>query len=60
MPGHHADRISDADFRAVLAALPGPADLMLEAKEKDLALFALRGEGAALRSGSGEEVAASA
>lgn len=59
-PGHHADRIAEADFRAVLAALPGPADLMLEAKEKDLALFALRGEAAALQSGAGLEAAASA
>jgi UV DNA damage endonuclease len=41
-PGHHADRILPQDFEAMLAALPGPADLMLEAKEKDLALFALR------------------
>ena len=41
-PGAHADRIDPEDFRAVVAALDGPADLMLEAKEKDLALFALR------------------
>ena len=45
-PGHHAERVSEADFRAVVAALPCPADLMLEAKEKDLALFALRGQAA--------------
>lgn len=38
----HAARIDPADFRAVVAALDGPADLMLEAKEKDLALFELR------------------
>lgn len=40
--GAHADRIDPADARRVLAALPGPYDLMLEAKEKDLALFDLR------------------
>jgi UV DNA damage endonuclease len=44
-PGAHADRIAPADFRAVLAAMESPADLMLEAKEKDLALFALRQRG---------------
>ncbi|HEX8538398.1 MAG TPA: UV DNA damage repair endonuclease UvsE [Cystobacter sp.] len=43
-PGAHADRVDPGDFRAVVAALDGPADLMLEAKEKDLALFALRRE----------------
>ncbi|SES92028.1 UV DNA damage repair endonuclease UvsE [Stigmatella erecta] len=41
-PGAHADLIEPADFRAVLDAMESPADLMLEAKEKDLALFALR------------------
>ncbi len=41
-PGAHADRIDPADARRVLAALPGPYDLMLEAKEKDRALFDLR------------------
>jgi UV DNA damage endonuclease len=41
-PGAHADRIDPADARRVLAALPGPYDLMIEAKEKDRALFALR------------------
>ena len=41
-PGAHSVRIDPADFRAVVAALDGPADLMLEAKDKDLALFALR------------------
>ncbi|MBF5040781.1 UV DNA damage repair endonuclease UvsE [Aggregicoccus sp. 17bor-14] len=56
-PGHHADQVSEEDFRAVLAALPGPADLMLEAKEKDLALFALRGE-APPRAAAGTEAAA--
>ena len=44
-PGAHADRIAPADFKAVLAAMESPADLMLEAKEKDLALFALRQQG---------------
>ncbi|HZH75539.1 MAG TPA: UV DNA damage repair endonuclease UvsE [Archangium sp.] len=46
-PGAHADRIDPRDFRAVVEALDGPADLMLEAKDKDLALFALRQEAAA-------------
>jgi len=41
-PGAHSVRIDPADFRAVVAALDGPADLMLEAKDKDLALFELR------------------
>jgi len=49
-PGAHADRIDPGDFRAVLAALDGPADLMLEAKDKDLSLFALRQEAAGLAS----------
>lgn len=40
--GAHAEKIAPQDFRAVLEALENPADLMLEAKEKDLALFALR------------------
>ncbi|QRO02038.1 UV DNA damage repair endonuclease UvsE [Archangium violaceum] len=47
-PGAHADRIDPRDFRAVVAALDGPADLMLEAKDKDLALFALRQEAGSL------------
>lgn len=41
-PGAHSDRIDAADFRALLEALEEPADVMLEAKEKDQALFALR------------------
>ena len=45
-PGAHADFIDPRDFRAMVAALEGPADFMLEAKEKDLALFALRQEAA--------------
>ena len=45
-PGAHSDRIDPSDFRAVVEALDGPADLMLEAKDKDLALFALRQEAA--------------
>jgi UV DNA damage endonuclease len=45
-PGAHSDRIDPNDFRAVVEALDGPADLMLEAKDKDLALFALRQEAA--------------
>lgn len=56
-PGAHADRIAPADFRAVLAALESPADFMLEAKDKDLALFALRQQ-AARRSRAVEQGAA--
>ncbi|WP_373048616.1 UV DNA damage repair endonuclease UvsE [Vulgatibacter sp.] len=41
-PGAHADFISAADWYDVLDALEEPADFMLEAKEKDRALFALR------------------
>jgi UV DNA damage endonuclease len=44
--GAHSDRVDPADFRAMVAALSAPADFMLEAKEKDLALFALRQQGA--------------
>ncbi len=44
--GAHADRIDPKDFRAMVAALAGPADFMLEAKDKDLALFALRQQAA--------------
>ncbi len=40
--GRHADRIIPADFFAALEALESPADFMLEARDKDLALFALR------------------
>lgn len=43
-PGAHSDFIDPADFRAMVAALDGPADFMLEAKEKDRAVFALRRE----------------
>lgn len=41
-PGAHADRIRPRDWQTVLDALNAPADLMVEAKDKDLALFALR------------------
>jgi UV DNA damage endonuclease len=41
-PGAHADLIDPGDWRAVLRGLGHPADLMLEAKGKDLAVFALR------------------
>ncbi|MHB8873770.1 MAG: UV DNA damage repair endonuclease UvsE [Myxococcaceae bacterium] len=41
-PGAHADRIAPADALTLLEALPAPADVMLEAKHKDLALLALR------------------
>ena len=40
--GAHSKRIAPADASSMIHALPAPADLMLEAKEKDLALFALR------------------
>lgn len=40
--GAHADFISPADWFEVVNSLEEPADLMLEAKEKDRALFALR------------------
>lgn len=48
-PGAHADRIEPQDFRAMVAALAGPADFMLEAKDKDLALFALRQQAGKVR-----------
>ncbi|CAM3447093.1 UV DNA damage repair endonuclease UvsE [Corallococcus sp. ZKHCc1 1396] len=41
-PGAHADFILPEDFRAMVSALDGPADFMLEAKEKDRAVLALR------------------
>ncbi len=41
-PGAHSDFVDPADFRAMVAALEVPADFMLEAKEKDRAVFALR------------------
>jgi len=41
-PGAHADFIAPEDWCDVAAALEEPADFMLEAKEKDRALFALR------------------
>lgn len=44
--GAHADFISRADWRRIFAALPADSDLMIEAKHKDLALFALRVGGA--------------
>jgi UV DNA damage endonuclease len=40
--GAHADGIAGRDWAALARALRHPADLMLEAKGKDLALFALR------------------
>lgn len=40
-PGAHSDLIDPADYAAAIAALPVPGDFMLEAKSKDLALFAL-------------------
>jgi UV DNA damage endonuclease len=44
-PGAHADGIDPLDWDEVRSALGHPADLMLEAKEKDRALLALRREG---------------
>jgi len=41
-PGAHAEGIDERDWDALGRALRHPADLMLEAKGKDLALFALR------------------
>ncbi|HZI11313.1 MAG TPA: UV DNA damage repair endonuclease UvsE [Myxococcus sp.] len=41
-PGAHSDFVDPADFRAMVAALDVPSDFMLEAKEKDRAVFALR------------------
>jgi UV DNA damage endonuclease len=41
-PGAHDEGISPRDWRDVSRSLRHPADLMLEAKGKDLALFALR------------------
>jgi UV DNA damage endonuclease len=42
-PGTHADRIAPADWRDLVRSAEHDADVMLEAKDKDLALFALRG-----------------
>ncbi|MBN8227871.1 UV DNA damage repair endonuclease UvsE [Corallococcus macrosporus] len=53
-PGAHSDFIVPADFQAMVAALDGPADFMLEAKEKDRAVFALRREAGARRSPRGQ------
>ena len=39
----HADLVSPWDLEAVVAAAPGPLDVMLEAKAKDLAVGWLRG-----------------
>lgn len=41
-PGAHADRIQVADWRELVRSAEHAADVMLEAKDKDLALFALR------------------
>ncbi|RKG71613.1 UV DNA damage repair endonuclease UvsE [Corallococcus sp. CA054B] len=53
-PGAHSDLIVPADFRAMVAALDGPADFMLEAKEKDRAVFALRREAMSQRPPRGQ------
>jgi UV DNA damage endonuclease len=41
-PGAHDDGIHPEDWSEIAGSLHHPADLMLEAKGKDLALFALR------------------
>lgn len=41
-PGAHADDIAPKDYREAVAALEVPSDFMIEAKQKDLALFKLR------------------
>jgi UV DNA damage endonuclease len=40
----HADFVAPWDVQAVLDAAPGPVDVMLEAKAKDLALLAVRAQ----------------
>lgn len=59
-PGAHSDFVDPADFRAMVAALDVPSDFMLEAKQKDLAVFALRQEAgkARARPAKGQGVAA--
>lgn len=47
--GAHTDRIALADYRAFLQAVQSPTDVMIEAKDKDLALFELRKLGAETR-----------
>ncbi|MDI3282600.1 UV DNA damage repair endonuclease UvsE [Polyangium sp. 15x6] len=41
-PGAHADYIDPKDYREAVAALELPSDFMIEAKQKDLALFRLQ------------------
>jgi UV DNA damage endonuclease len=48
-PGAHSDVILREDWLRIRAALKDPADLMIEAKEKDFALFELRDFEAGLR-----------
>ena len=57
-PGAHSDFVDPADFRAMVSALVGPADFMLEAKEKDRALFALRQLGVKRQPARGQGVTA--
>jgi UV DNA damage endonuclease len=40
-PGAHAFGVAQADWERLLLALPGPADVMVEAKGKDLAALPL-------------------
>jgi UV DNA damage endonuclease len=51
-PGAHDEGIHPDDWWEIAGALHHPADLMLESKGKDLALFALRRLGAVERSAS--------
>ena len=57
-PGAHAEGIHPDDWSAIAQALRHPADLMLEAKGKDLALFALRRMGVVERRRSAGDAAA--
>jgi UV DNA damage endonuclease len=59
-PGAHDEGIHADDWREVAAALHHPADLMLEAKGKDLALFALRSLGVVERGRAGASPASPA
>lgn len=57
-PGAHDERIHPEDWPDIAGALHHPADLMLEAKGKDLALIALRRLGVVEGSRSGMDAAA--
>jgi UV DNA damage endonuclease len=53
--GNHDDRIHPGDFIAAVRAMETPMDFMLEAKEKDLAVFELRAFAAGLAQGRGPQ-----